>query len=429
MTDDLVPFEPGPTADDPIEEMDISELAFDPLNARRHTERNLATIEHSIEEVGLWRSIAIDENNKIVAGNATVETAGQLGITKVRVVEASGDEIIAVRRRGLSDAQKTRYGLFDNRAAEHAEWNEVVIKQMQDLGTDFNHIFSGAEVAHIISQIPLPMEELERANAAPPLPADPITKPGDMWLIGRHILVCGDATDPEVIDALFSDEVGSVAMTFTDPPYNVDYTGKTKDALKIKGDKNDPAAFDRLLKGLWTQVVRVSRAGAPYYVCHPGGPIAEAFYRTLRECGMPLRQQLVWAKNTMVLGHSDYHYMHEPIAYGWTEGSHYWNGGRDQVTLWEVDRPTASKEHPTMKPVELVNRALRNSTEPNDLVYDPCGGSGTTMIACEHADRVCRMAELDPAYCDVIVARWRNLGFEEPRRVLDGVKEHKEAVA
>lgn len=399
-----------PFADLPsgMEIVDVDALVMDPENARKHTEANLNTLEASIKEVGLWRSIAIDENNRILAGNATVEVAGQLGIGKVKIVEADGNEIVAVRRRGLTEDQKRRYGLFDNRSAEFAEWNAEVLKQMYDEGTNFDAIFSTNALAEIFAQASLPLEELARKDeTAPPLPSDPITKPGDVYLLGRHLLMCGDCRNPSDVEKLLGDERGAVSLVFTDPPYNVAYVGKTKDKLVIENDQMNSDDFNQFLRDTFSMMWSVMAEGAVYYCCHPGGPISETFYRTLRESNLPVRQQIIWAKNSMVLGHSDFHYKHEPLAYGWKEGPHFSCGDRTLTTVWEIDRPGASREHPTMKPLELVHRAITYSSRPDDVVYDPFGGSGTTLLAAEPLGRRCRMMELDPAYCDVIVDRWR----------------------
>lgn len=410
-----LPIDP-PDEDVRVEVIGIDQLVPDPENARKHTQRNLDMLEDSLEEVGPWRSIAIDEHNRIMAGNATVEVAGQMGFTKVKVVEAEGDEIIAVRRRGLTEEQKRRYGLFDNRTAEFAEWDADVLKDFYDQGTDFSEIFSDRELSELLAQAALPLEELETIDdKAIVVPAKATTQPGDLYILGDHILVCGDCRDPQAIDRLFGEEKGQVSMVFTDPPYNVRYVGKTDEKLEIQNDRMSDQEFEEFLVSCFTPMRDVMAPGCVYYVCHAGGPISEIFYRTLRVVELPVRQQIIWAKNAMVLGHSDFHYKHEPIAYGWKEGAHYNCGDRTLTTVWEVDRPSASRDHPTMKPTKLVSLALQYSSQPGDLVYDCFGGSGATLLACETMGRRCRMMELDPVYCDVIVRRFTEISNVEPR--------------
>lgn len=399
-----------------LEVVGIEQLIPDPKNARRHTQRNLDTVEKSIEEVGLWRSVAIDENNIIVAGNATVEIAGQMGIGKVRIVEANGDEIIAVRRRGLTDEQKRRYGMFDNRSAEHAEWDVEQLAEFHAEGVDFHDLFSDKELAELLAQATLPFEEMQTIDDKPiVVPTQPITRQGDLYILGDHILMCGDCRDGAAAHRLLGEEYGAVQMVFTDPPYNVKYVGKTEEKLEISNDRMTDDEFIAFLNETWVQMWDLMAPGCCYFVCHPGGPLSELFYRTLRDSKLGVRQQIIWAKNSMVLGHSDFHYKHEPIAYGWKEGTRYNCGDRTLTTLWEVDRPSASRDHPTMKPTKLVSLALNAASKPGDIVYDGFGGSGSTLLACETMGRRARLMELDPVYCDVIVKRWAELTGGEPR--------------
>lgn len=238
----------------------------------------------------------------------------------------------------------------------------------------------------------------------------PISVPGEIYQLGRHRLLCGDATDFGAVSDLMN---GAEAdMVFTDPPYGVDYTGKTDLALKIENDKNT-LAFKNALPNF------ITKSGAAFYVCCPAGnnflDFAQAFNEHCYQSST-----IIWVKNSLVMGHGDYHYRHEPILYGWNkEGSHQFYGDRSQTTVWEIDRPFKSSDHPTMKPVALVAKAITNSSKSGDIVLDLFGGSGTTLIACEQLDRTCYMAEIDPKYCDVIRKRyWRlvnkdDSGWEE----------------
>ncbi len=258
---------------------------------------------------------------------------------------------------------------------------------------------------------------------APDPPRAPTARRGDLWILGAHRLLCGDATDRK--DALRLMDGGLAAAMWTDPPFGVSYAGKTKDALTIEND--DAAGLPALLRGAFAQAARVLEPGAPFYVAHPAGPLAAEFERAVREAGWRHHQTLVWVKDALVLGHSDYHFRHEPILYGWTKGpgrsgrgdhdGSRWYGDDAQSSVLEVARPRRSDEHPTTKPVELVARCLLNSTKEGDVVYEPFAGSGTTLLACGQLGRVCRALEIDPTYCDVIVARWEKLTGKTAKRV------------
>jgi len=240
--------------------------------------------------------------------------------------------------------------------------------------------------------------------APPPVPR---TRPGDVWLLGEHRLVCGDATDRATLDRAMG---GARAdLVWTDPPYGVDYVGKTREALTISGDTS--GGLQELLRASFAEIDRVCRDGAAIYVAH-AGQTAQVFLEAFADIGWRLRQTLVWVKDRPVLGHGDYHYQHEPILYGvirprgrWGRGGEGWYGGNGESSVLEVPRPAASREHPTMKPVELVRRLIANSSREGDVVLDPFAGSGSTLVAAALSGRRCIAVELDPVYCDVIVAR------------------------
>jgi DNA modification methylase len=243
----------------------------------------------------------------------------------------------------------------------------------------------------------------------PDPPKNSRTKPGDLWLLGRHRLLCGDARNPEDVSRLMDGATADVL--WTDPPYGVSYTGKTRRALTISGDKPDD--LRTLLGDAFSAGGGVLRPGARLYVCHPAGPLQAVFLQAFLNQGWRLHQTLVWVKDTMVLGHADYHYRHEPILYGyvpgpgrWGRGARGWFGGNAETSVIEVARPTASREHPTAKPIELITRCLRNSSREGARVLDPFAGSGSVLITCELHNRKGYALELDPGYCDAIVARW-----------------------
>jgi DNA modification methylase len=257
----------------------------------------------------------------------------------------------------------------------------------------------------------------------PDPPAAPRTRPGDVWMLGRHRVLCGDATKKPDVRRVMGDE--RAACMWTDPPYGVSYSGKTKDALKLEND--DAKGLHALLVAAFTLADGVLAAGAPFYIAHPAGALTLEFERAVHDVGWRKHQELIWVKDVIVLGHSDYHLKHEGIIYGWTKGpgrsgrgaheGSRWHGDDAQSSVFEVVRPKRSDEHPTTKPVELVARCLLNSTKERDVVFDPFVGSGTTLIACEQLGRACRAIEIEPRYVDVIVARWEKLTGETAKRV------------
>ena len=258
----------------------------------------------------------------------------------------------------------------------------------------------------------LALRALQKDPDAVPEQPEPRTKRGDLWVLGEHRLLCGDATSSEDLARLMAGAAAQVL--WTDPPYGVGYVGKTVRALRIEGD--GPGDLAGLLAGAFAAVGDVLAPGAAIYVCHPAGRGARAFWEAFEAQGWRLRQGLVWVKDQMVLGHADYHYRHEPIAFGYAPGGGArgrgrsgWYGGNDQDSVLQVPRPSASREHPTMKPVELVRRCIANSSALGDAVLDPFLGSGTTLVACEMLGRRGYGLELDPAYCDVAVERWEEV--------------------
>jgi DNA modification methylase len=384
---------------------DLADLMPDPQNARTHGERNLALIESSLREVGAGRSIVVDEDGTILAGNATVAAAARAGFSRVRVVDADGSELIAVRRTGLTDEQKRRLALFDNRAAELADWDTEIIAALAD-DTDLSLLWNDDELATLLGHLENnePPALLTNPDEVADVPVEPVTQPGDCWKLGDHRLLCGDATkDGDLVRVLD----GAVAdLIVTDPPYGVAYEGKTIDRLTIANDDLDDHSLYAFLLDALSAIQGVTKPGGAIYCFHAdshGLPVRRAFH----DAGWQLKQTLIWVKQSLVLGRQDYHWRHEPILYGWKAGAgHFFVDDRTQTTVWEVDRPSRNAEHPTMKPVELLSIAIGNSSRPGEVVLDPFAGSGSTLIACEQLGRNARLVELDPRYCDVIVQRW-----------------------
>ncbi len=351
----------------------LSALTPDPRNARTHSDRNRALIEQSLREVGAARSIVVDENGVILAGNATVDAAVAAGMAHVRIIETNGAELVAVRRTGLSPEQKRRLGLLDNRTAELAAWDTEVLASLAE-DTDLAGLWEPDELADLLNSDLPSTRLLGDSDAIPAVPEEPITQPGDLWRLGQHRLLCGDATKREDLIRLMAGE--RAACLWTDPPYGVAYTGKTKDALTLAND--DAAGLEGLLRSAFTHAMDVLVPGAAFYIAHPAGPLSLTFWQVVRELGWTIRQGLVWVKDQFVLGHSDYHYRHEPILFGYLpgdgrrgRGAAGWYGDDAQDSVFDVPRPKASPDHPTSKPVGLITAMLSNSTHNQDLVLDP----------------------------------------------------------
>lgn len=380
----------------------MGEIKLDAHNYRIHDERNLNLIKKSLKECGAARSIAIDADGEIIAGNATYKTAKELGIP-VKIIKTDGKELIAVQRTDLStqDKKRKQLALMDNTTSDKPNWD------IDTISADFD-----------LSELPeLGLEDLpEVAQLEPEITEDEVPndeevetrcKRGDIWQLGEHRLMCGDSTVITDVEKLMNGEKADCFLT--DPPYNVAYEGKTKDKLTIQNDKQDDSSFLQFLTDCFVCAFSVLKEGGAFYVWHADSE-GYAFRGALKTAGFLLKQTLIWVKNTMVLGRQDYQWKHEPCLYGWKEGAaHKWYSDRKQTTVLEFDRPTKSEEHPTMKPIALFAYQLCNSTQRGGLVLDLFGGSGTSIIACEQTGRKCYTMELDEHYCDVIIKRWENL--------------------
>jgi site-specific DNA-methyltransferase (adenine-specific) len=394
--------------------MKLSDLIQDPANANKGTKRGNKAVADSLSRYGAGRSILIDKHGTIIAGNKTAANARAAGIEDVEVIQTDGTKIIAVQRIDLDlsqDAKAKELGIADNRASELGlEWNPEVLGQLAT-ELDLQPFFTDAELTSLIGNSNESVDDVE----VPELPAEAITSSGDVWVMGDHRLVCGDGTVITDVERLM--DGAHADLCWTDPPYNVAYEGKTKDALTIQNDAMEAGAFRQLLTDAFVSMLTASKPGASIYVAHADLE-GYAFRGAFRDAGWDLKQCLVWVKNAIVLGRSDYHWQHEPILYGWKPGAaHKWHSDRTQSTVLEFDKPSSSRLHPTMKPIALVAYCIENSSERGDIVLDLFGGSGTTLLACENTKRKCRMMELDPKYCDVIVARWEQATGKKAERV------------
>ena len=389
-----------------IEKISVRKLSNDPANARKHNERNIETIVASLRRFGQQKPIVVDRNNIVRAGNGTLEAAKQLGWDEIDVV-----------RTDLNGSEAVAYAIADNRTAELAEWDdEILSAQLNGLFVDDEALLEAA--GYTQDDLESMLEELApepeiTEDEIPEPPVDPITKPGDLWLLGEHRLLCGDSTKAEDVERLMAG--AKAGMMVTDPPYGVEYDADWRNQAK----RPDGTAYGASALG---KVSNDDRAdwreswalfhGDIAYVWHADCRSPEVA-ESLTVCDFVIRNLIVWAKNSMVIGRGDYHHQHEPCWYVVRKGCPgRRTDDRTQTTLWQIDKPQKSETgHSTQKPVECMARPMRNHEA--ELIYDPFLGSGTTLIAAEQLGRKCYGMEISPQYCDVIVKRWETLTGEK----------------
>jgi site-specific DNA-methyltransferase (adenine-specific) len=397
----------------------IKDLKSDHKNARKRTDRSAKLIAESLQRYGAARSIVIDEDNRILAGNGTIEGAKAAGIQNIRVIETDGTEIIAVKRTGLSEDEKIGLALADNRTSDLSDWDKDMLQQLS-AEHDLTPWFDADDLAEILGTVEqLPAEGLTDADDVPETPEEPVTKLGDLWVLGDHRLLCGDSTDTIALERLMQNKPADLWLT--DPPYNIAYEGGSKKRKAIENDKMTSNEFKCFLIEVYKSANCFLRPGAAFYIWHADSEGLN-FRLAADEIGWRVRQTLIWNKNNSAFGRSDFHWKHEPCLYGWMEGgAHSWYNDRKQTTVLDFDRPSRSEQHPTMKPIALFEYCLGNNTKNGDVVLDSFGGSGTTIIAAERLGRKARLMELDPAYCDVIVKRWED--FTGKKAILEEAPE------
>jgi DNA modification methylase len=399
-----------------IERWPTARLIAYARNARTHSAEQVAQIAASIVEFGFTNPILAGSDGVIVAGHGRLAAAQKLGLDTVPVVVL--DHLTPTQRRALIIA--------DNRIAENAGWDDAMLRiELQSLQEDgFNLDITGFDadaLAEIMAGEETTVDGQTDDDAVPEVSATPISRPGDVWELGNHRLVCGDATDPKSYELLMADARAN--MVFTDPPYNVDYANSAKDKMRgkdrpILNDNLGDGFYDFLLAALTPMLERC--AGATYIAMSSSE--LDTLQQAFRAAGGKWSTFIIWAKNTFTLGRADYQRQYEPILYGWPEGENrHWCGDRDQGDVWNIKKPQKNDLHPTMKPVELVERAIRNSSRSGDIVLDPFGGSGTTLIAAEKTGRIGWLIELDPKYVDVIVRRWQDWSGQDAYRERDGL--------
>lgn len=388
--------------------MEIIKLKIDEVipyeNNPRNNDEAVAYVAESIKQCGYCSPIIIDENNVILCGHTRLKALKQLGYKEVE----------CVRKSGMTDEQKKKYRILDNKTAEVAEWNfDLLEAELKDL--DFGDFdFGFDDMPELSEPVEITEDEIPEVDDK----SEPITKPGDIWQLGEHRLMCGDSTDASAVAALMNGKEADLLLT--DPPYNValgmggsvDEARKRHrrtDGLVIMNDKMSEDKFFEFLLNCFKAAKDALKEGGAFYIWHADNEGLN-FRSALKESGLTLRQTLIWNKNCITLGRQDYQWRHEPCLYGWKDGaSHNWYGDRKQPTVLDFKKPSRSEEHPTMKPVELFAYQIQNSTKKGEIVLDLFGGSGTTIIACEQTGRIGYSMELDPKYCDVIIKRYENL--------------------
>lgn len=411
--------------------MRMEKITFDKRNYRRHDEKNKRVIRKSLEELGAGRSVVIDKEGALIAGNGVYEQAQKLKMP-VRVVETDGSELVVVKRTDLAtgDEKRKRLALADNVASDLSDFDndllqeDFTIDELGDWGLEF-----GQDNEPTVQEDDF---DEERDTVSD------ICKKGDVWQLGVHRLMCGDSTSSEDVAVLMDGEQAN--MLLTDPPYNVNYG--SKDGRDIENDNfTKDEEFQNFVTSALANANVYLSAGGAFYIWTTQGHAMYDITKAADAAGLTFRQQLIWNKNHLVLGRMDYQGKHEPCLYGWKHGAgHYFTSDRAQTTVYEdeveidklkkeemrkmlhdildskipttvinCDKPNESKEHPTMKPIKLMAMCIKNSSKLGWLVLDLFGGSGSTLIACDQLKRKCYMMELDTHYCDVIIARWEKL--------------------
>jgi DNA modification methylase len=374
-------------------------------NARTHSDEQVAQIAGSIKEFGFNNPVLVDKTGSIIAGHGRLLAARKLGMDKVPVVELEH----------LTESQRKAYVLADNRIALNSGWDTSMLSlELQDLKDDIDLSLLGFDPDELDALLN-PIDETEGLtdeDAVPDVPDEPKTKLGDIYILGNHRLMCGDSTSIDAVDKLM--EGNKADMVFTDPPYGMSYGGGRAGAIgsndgtvkKFGVIKNDDKTGDdliQLIRDALVSAVATTKAGASFYVCFPWRTYSE-FETAMNQCGLKTSACIVWDKKSIGLGLSNYRPQHEFIFYSKGDA---WYGDKAQSDIWYMSRGATGKYvHPTQKPVELVEKAISNSSKSGDIILDVFGGSGSTMLAAEKIGRCSRIMELDPKYCDVIVTRW-----------------------
>lgn len=378
-----------------IRNISVKDLIPYDRNTKKHDKTQINNVAESIKQYGFVQPIVIDKDNVVVIGHCRLLAAKQLKMK----------EVPCVCVEDLTEEQVKALRIVDNKSNE-SEWDfdilpdELAELDLSDFDFDFGIEDEEEETEIVEDEAPEVDED-----------AEPIAKPGDIWQLGRHRLMCGDSTSIEDVEKLMGGQLAD--MLLTDPPYNVAYEGKTKDRLTIQNDSMDNDSFRQFLRDAFSSADAVMKQGAVFYIWHADSE-GYNFRGACFDIGWKVRQCLIWNKNSMVMGRQDYQWKHEPCLYGWKDGaSHLWASDRKQTTVIDYQRPTKADIHPTMKPVGLFDYQIKNNTKGGDIVLDLFNGSGTTIMACEQNGRVARCMELDPRYVDACIKRWEKFTGEK----------------
>lgn len=384
-----------------IQQLPIKAIKPYPDNPRQHSPTAIDKVANSIQNFGWQQPIVVDKDHVIIAGHTRYQAAQQLELTQVPVLIAEQ----------LTPEQAAAYRLADNRCHEETGWDEdLLARALCDLNTDNVDLtltgFDSNEIDRLFASLKQLANHHTDEDACPDKPDKACSQTGEVWCLDRHRLMCGDATNTKHVAQLMQDDKAD--MVFTDPPYNVGYQGYTKDKLTITQDDLTSTEFCDFLTQAFATCITILKSQASLYVCH-SSQYQREFQHALEDNGIAIRNQIIWAKQHFAWGKGRYKFQHEPIFYAHLKGQQdLWYGNKKQSTLWSFNKPHANRLHPTMKPVALIERALTNSTQSDDIVFDPFAGSGSTLIACEKMGRRASLLEIDPRYVDVIIQRWQD---------------------
>lgn len=385
-----------------IQKISIEKLKpaeYNPRKDLKPEDEEYQKIKKSLVEFGYVAPVIVNSDMTVIGGHQRLKVLKELGYTEIEcnVVNLDKD-----KEKALNIALNKITGEWDNTKLEE------LLAELKETSIDMDMTgFSFDEVDNMLKDITGSKEDNFDLDQALDEIEEPISKPGDVWILGRHRLMCGNSTQKEDVMHLMNKQ--DADMILTDPPYNVDYVGKTSEALKIENDNMNETEFYNFLIDAFRNMFESVKYGGSIYVFHADTEGLN-FRNAFKAVGFKLAQCLVWVKNTFVMGRQDYQWRHEPILYGWKEGAgHYFVDNRKQSTVLEFDKPSRNAEHPTMKPIDLLVYLIKNSSKENDIILDLFGGSGSTLIAAEQIQRTCYTMELDPKYCDVIIKRWENL--------------------
>jgi len=382
-----------------LELVPVDQLIGYARNARVHSPEQIAQLRASLREYGFVNPILADKDLNVIAGHGRLMAAREEGIAEVPCVFVEH----------LTETQKKPYILADNRTALSASWDDdllrIELEELQEL--DFNVELTGftdAEVSKLFANGEQDIQD-DDFDLTAALEEAAFVLPGDAWSLGRHRLICGDATDADTVIQLMDGRKANLVLT--DPPYAVSY--KSASGLSIKNDRMKPEEFFNFLLLSFRNLAENLENDGSAYIFHADTE-GENFRRAFREAGFHLSGTCIWVKNAPVLGRSPFLWQHEPLLYGWKKiGKHQWYKGRAEKTVWNFDKPTKNQHHPTVKPIDLLAYPITCSTQANGIVLDTFGGSGSTIVACEQTDRICRMLEIDPKYASVILRRFAEL--------------------